>query len=116
LVALATGLCYVGLVLTCSLGGYLSSAVSLIVFGLLTLIILRRMEVRLFRTLCTIYLIGTVIIGSVGGIIVPKSDLIMNRVQNNSYDSTNVRLDMWHAALEQWKLRPFFGTGSGTYL
>src|SRR5437588_6091574 len=23
---------------------------------------------------------------------------------------------MWHAALEQWKLRPFFGTGSGTFL
>jgi O-Antigen ligase len=28
----------------------------------------------------------------------------------------NVRLEMWKAAIQEWKLQPLFGTGSGTYL
>ena len=126
LVALATGLCYVGLGLTCSRGGYLSSAVSLIVFGVLTLIVLRRTKLHLFQTVCAIYLVVIVMIGIVGGIILQQSDFIVKTephpftsaasILNGEDDSTTARLGLWHAALEQWKLRPFFGTGSSTYL
>jgi tetratricopeptide (TPR) repeat protein len=44
-----------------------------------------------------------------------QSEYLNSRAQN-VVDPTNIRLDLWEAAIAQWKLQPAFGTGSGTYL
>jgi hypothetical protein len=36
--------------------------------------------------------------------------------RTNILDYKNMRVDLWHAAVEQWKLDPLIGTGSRTYL
>jgi hypothetical protein len=46
---------------------------------------------------------------------VSKSDFLSGRAQT-TFDPSNNRIDYWKAAVQQWKLQPFWGTGSGTYL
>jgi hypothetical protein len=115
LIGYATGICYFGLALTGSRGGYLSAAASLIVFGVLSLITLRQATRRLFWTVGGMGLIAALVIGAMAMFTFAKSDLLASRAQN-IVDKGNMRIDMWQAAVEQWKLQPFLGTGSGTYL
>jgi O-antigen ligase len=115
LIAYAGAICYAGLALTGSRGGYLSAAVSLLVVGILSLIALRRTGSTIFwRTagvsgLFALLLVAAVIFGF------RQSDFLRIRAQN-VVDPQNVRLDLWRAALAQWRLQPAVGTGSGTYL
>jgi hypothetical protein len=60
-------------------------------------------------------LIAAVAIGAAGIFLFAKSDYLTARARN-LIDKENVRIDLWHAAVEQWKLQPFVGTGSATYL
>jgi hypothetical protein len=60
-------------------------------------------------------LIAAVAIGATGIFLFAESDYLTARARN-LIDKENVRIDLWHAAIEQWKLQPFVGTGSGTYL
>lgn len=115
LIGYATSVCYLGLLLTGSRGGFLSAGASLLVFGLLSLLILRRSGTHLFWRVGVISAVTAVIVGTLTLFLVNRSDFLMHRAQN-AFDSMTVRLDMWHAALEQWKTRPVLGTGSGTYL
>jgi O-antigen ligase len=115
LISYATIVCYFGMVLTASRGGYFSSAISLLVFGVLSLIILRQAGRRLFWSIGAASMLAALIIGLGLIFFIHRSDFLMNRAQN-AFDTTPIRFDMWHAALEQWKLRPFLGTGTGTYL
>src|SRR5205807_5141528 len=46
---------------------------------------------------------------------VKKSDFLADRAQN-ALSTARIRLDLWHAAIEEWKSQPSIGTGSGTYL
>jgi len=110
-----TGMCYVGLVLTGSRGGYVSTTVSLLVFGVLSLIMLRHAGARTFWRIGGLGLVAAAVIGISAVFFINKSDFLMNRAQN-IFDTTNMRIDMWKAGLQQWKLQPVFGTGSGTYL
>ena len=48
-------------------------------------------------------------------ICVSKSDFLVGRAQN-LFDKQDMRVDLWQGALQQWKLRPWLGTGSATYL
>ena len=115
LVGYAGCVCYAGLALTGSRGGYLSAAFSLLVFAVLTLVVLRKAGGAIFWR--------TTIAGAVLALIVAaalfagfrNSRLLSSRAQN-VFDTENMRLDLWQAALQQWKLEPFLGTGSGTYL
>lgn len=115
LTAYAASICYLGVVLTGSRGGYLSTVASLLVFAALSLLILRRTGTRLFWSIGGAALIAAAVIGIAVAFSVHKSDYLSSRAQN-VFDKTNMRVDLWHAAIEQWKLEPFFGTGSGTYL
>ena len=115
LISYATLVCYFGVVLTASRGGYASSATSLLVVGALSLLILRRVSAQLaWRVGGASVLAGSVV--ALGLLFfMHRSDFLMNRAQN-AFDTAPVRFDMWHAAIEQWKTRPLIGTGSGTYL
>ena len=115
LVAYAAGVCYLGIALTGSRGGYLSTATSLVVFGALSLMILRHTSTRLFWTFGGLALIAAAIIGVTSVFLIHKSDYLISRTQN-MFDTADVRVELWHAAVDQWKLRPWLGTGSGTYL
>ena len=115
LVGYAVGICYVGLILTASRGGYLSAVASLLVFAALSLTILRRSSPKLFWRIGGIGVIAAIAIGFVAVFLVSKNDFLSGRAQN-VFEKTNMRVDLWRAALQQWKLQPLTGTGSGTYL
>ena len=115
LLAYAVGICYLGVILTGSRGGYLSTAASLIVFALLSLAVLRQTTGGLFwrvtgAAIVAAFLIGLTVVYAVG-----KSPALSSRA-HNTFETSNMRVDLWQAALQQWKLNPVFGTGSATYL
>lgn len=115
LVGYAGGICFAGLALTVSRGGYLSAIASLLAVAVLSLIVLRRAGAAVFwRTalgggVLALVLAGALFFGF------QKSDYLSGRAQN-VVDTQNIRIDLWRAALAQWKLQPILGTGSGTYL
>jgi O-antigen ligase len=115
LIGYAGAICYAGLALTGSRGGYLSAGVSLLVVGSLSLIALRRTDSTIFwrtagaSSLFALLLVAAVIFGF------RQSAFLSTRV-HSVVDSQNIRLDLWRAALAQWQLQPALGTGSGTYL
>ena len=106
---------YVALVLTGSRGGYLSTGASLLVFLFLSLVVLRRTSGGLFWKIGGAGLLASIVVGAAIVYMVSKSDFLTSRAQN-TFETTNMRLDLWQSALEQWNLNPIFGTGSGTYL
>src|SRR3984893_16830986 len=115
LIGYAVGICYLGLILTGSRGGYLSAGASLLPFALLSTLILRQTGQRSFWRIGGIGLVSMALICSATLFFVQRSDYLGERAKN-IFDDKNMRLDYWQAALQQWKLQPFLGTGSGTYL
>ncbi|CAN5402612.1 hypothetical protein BH20VER3_BH20VER3_01130 [soil metagenome] len=115
LVGYAGAVCYAGLALTGSRGGYLSAATSLVVLAILSMSVLSRAGRTVFRRavlgggVFALLFVGTLYFGF------KKSDYLSDRA-HNFIDTHNVRLDLWRAAIAQWKLAPLLGTGSGTYL
>ncbi len=107
--------CYVGAALTGSRGGYISIIVSLIVFAGLSAIVLRADRAFFSRRYGAIGLIVLTAALASGGFLIHQSPALSERVANIAAVDQG-RLDMWRAAIEQWKLAPVFGTGSGTYL
>jgi O-antigen ligase len=106
--------CYIGLALTQSRGGYLSAAVSLLVFGILSGKSLYVGSAPAFRS----YRWAALIVAIVGliavGFAIRESIVVRDRVLNIvSPDRT--RFDLWRAAIRQWQLQPILGTGSETY-
>lgn len=115
LVAYAVGVNYLGVALTASRGGYLSTVTSLLVFMALSLASLRRASSRTFWKVGGLGVVGAIIIGLTAVFLIKKSDYLSGRAQN-TFETRNMRVEMWKAAFQQWKLQPIFGTGSGTYL
>lgn len=115
LIAYAAGVCYVGVILTGSRGGYLSVAASFLTFALLSLLVLRKAGMRAFWRIGGVGLIAMVVICASAFFYVQRMDFLGERARN-IFDDKNMRLDLWQAALQQWKLQPLVGTGSGTYL
>jgi O-antigen ligase len=115
LIGYATGVCYIGVLLTGSRGGYASAMMSLLVFAVLSLLILRRAGTRLFWSIGGIGVLVALIFGGGALLLIKKSDYLADRT-HNALSTAPVRLDLWHAAIEEWKTAPLLGTGSGTYL
>lgn len=115
LVGYAASICYLGLVLTGSRGGYVSTAVSLLIFAVLSLVILYRAGTTLFWRIGGVSAFAAIVVSITVVFLVHKSDYLSGRAQN-VFETTNMRIDLWKAAAQQWKLQPLFGTGSGTYL
>ena len=115
LVGYAGLVCYAGLALTGSRGGYLSAGISLLTVAILSLVALRKTTAGFFWRvaggggLFALLLIAAVLFGF------KQSDYLSGRAQT-VVDPQNIRLDLWEAAIAQWKLQPAIGTGSGTYL
>lgn len=108
-------MCVVGIALTGSRGGYLSTLFGLVIFCGLSLWTIRR--VRPDRqwpvTVAAVLGVGLLIGGALFFML--KSAAISERV-DTVYDPTNMRLFMWKSAWQQFHLSPWVGTGSGTFL
>jgi O-antigen ligase len=115
IIGYASAICYAGILLTGSRGGYASTVTSLFVLALLSLIILRRAGGRLFWSVGGISALAALIIGGSAALLVKKNDFLADRAQN-PLSTAPIRFDLWHAAIEEWKTQPLIGTGSGTYL
>jgi O-antigen ligase len=116
LVLYITAICYVGVLLTASRGGYISSAVSLLVFFLFTLLVLRRAGKQLFTKFGGIAIFAAILIFITASFFTDKMLFLNDRARASIEEANDLRIDLWKAALQQWKLQPLTGTGSGTYL
>ncbi|MGZ4983035.1 MAG: O-antigen ligase family protein [Chthoniobacterales bacterium] len=114
LLAYATAVCYVGLALTGSRGGYLSTIASVLVFGALSLVILRAAHRRSWWKYGAIGLAAIALLLTTGSVVIRQSGFLSQRAGNIA-DTKNMRVELWRAALKQWRLEPVLGTGSGTY-
>ena len=108
-------MCLLGVALTGSRGGYLSTLFGLLLFGVLSFWVIRRVRPDRQWPVTLAALCGAGLL--VGGALffMYKSSLISERV-DTVYDPANMRIFMWKSALEQFKLSPLLGTGSGTFV
>lgn len=111
--------CYFGLAITGSRGGYLSAAVSIVVFGLLSLWAVRKIDPhRLSGALLTGVTVFTALF-LIGSALMSKSFLVDYRLSSLGKalsENSDVRTYNWQAALDQFHQQPAIGTGAGTYL
>lgn len=113
-VAYLTGACFLGLALTGSRGGYLGVMASLLVFGVLSLLVLRSAGRPVLLKWGSIGL--TLLVAAFGALwlLIDENVALSGRIEKIVTDES--RLGLWQAAIEQWRLQPWIGTGSGTYL
>ena len=110
----AAMLCFIGVALSGSRGGYLSTVGGLLVFAALSLGVIRRL--RHPRFLPTLLAVGVFFIVAIGGgvTLMSKSQTLRERL-GQVFEPDKGRLTMWDAALKQFHMQPLTGTGSGTY-
>ena len=120
LIRITAGYCaamsLVGIIISGSRGGYASSLVGLLAFGFISLFLAGKWLRREFWYA----VIACVILGGASGgyflrSIVRESDVLQHRVDNVNSDMA-VRASLAKAAFKQFKISPWFGTGSRTYL
>ncbi len=109
-----TAISYAGLAMTGSRGGYLSAAASLIVFVFLSLLALRPAGRTLLLKFGAGGLVALALALLAAGFLVRQNTQVSGRIGTVEL-LDNSRFDLWRAAIEQWKLQPLIGTGSGTY-
>jgi O-antigen ligase len=114
IVGYSTAACYAGIILTGSRGGYLSVAGSVLIFAILSISILRAADASLLVRIGGAGLAAAVLALAGGTLLIHKSEDLSERAKN-ILDDKNMRLDLWRAAIQQWKLDPLLGTGSRTY-
>ncbi|MGB8166236.1 MAG: O-antigen ligase family protein [Chthoniobacteraceae bacterium] len=109
-----TVVCYAGVAVTGSRGGYLSSVFSLVVFAAISLWVWRSVNPGRFARSALIA--GLALVAFVGGsvAVMQRSDLLRARL--GAIVAKDVRIYNWQAALDQFKISPVFGTGAGTHL
>jgi hypothetical protein len=115
LVGYGTLICYVGVLLTGSRGGYLSTLFSLFVFAILSIRIARAAGSTLHLRIGAAGLILVVIAAAGAFVVIRNSDYLTDRTKN-VIDNKDIRIEFWRAALQQWTTSPLLGTGSRTYM
>jgi len=116
LVLYATSACYLGVLLSASRGAFISCAASFVVFVVLSLWALRRTSKQLFLKIAGIAAVAITLIFIIGDVYSNKLLYLNDRIWTANGEANDNRIDLWKAAVQQFKLEPFVGTGSGTYL
>lgn len=111
-----SGVCYVGVLLSASRGGFMSCAASFVVFLGLSLWALRRTGKQLFVKIGAVALAGAIVVLIIGEVYSNRLLYLNDRDWTANQEANDNRIDLWRAALQQFKLEPIIGTGSGTYL
>ena len=112
----ASAMCAVGILISGSRGGYVSSIAGLLAFGFISLFLADKWLRREFWYA----VVASAILVAVGmGLFVraalQKSDYLEHRVETVNLD-LGLRTQLAMAAIKQLQLNPLFGTGSRTYL
>ncbi|MGZ5552023.1 MAG: O-antigen ligase family protein [Chthoniobacterales bacterium] len=115
IVGYLTAACYLGLALTGSRGGYVSATVSLLTFCILSFLTMRVAGTARLVKFGGVGLAFVVAVIAVGWLFFQQNAPLQERI-NTIATIDRGRFDLWHAAIDQWKLSPVVGTGSGTYL
>lgn len=104
-----------GIIITGSRGGYISTTIGLLVFALLSLVLVGKLA---SGRLIGLLFAGLLVVGGVGwGVkhVMGKSAFLQTRAEETlTVDAARMRL--WQAAWKQFRVSPVVGTGSGTYL
>ncbi len=115
---LTVWICLVGIVaqlMSGSRGGYLSLTAGLIVLGIASVSVVRRVSPhRFLLALAALVLAGGLIAGGV--VLFAKHSQILTRRIGAVTDTNNMRLQLWQCAWDQSQISPATGTGAGTYL
>jgi O-antigen ligase len=107
--------CVAGIMMTGSRGGYLSTAVGVVVLGTLGLVALRKQNKWLYwRVLIGNLLLAGILVFGVTQ-VVAKNWFVQSRASNIA-TTQDIRLELWKSAIEQFQLDPIWGTGSRTFL
>ncbi len=109
-------MCYFGLAISGSRGGYLSAGFSLIVFLGLSLWIVRMITRERFVLTLFVAVLALVFSVGVGGKLMLKNQMVRQRFNLLGTATQDVRRYNWLAALDQARLSPWIGTGAGTHL
>ena len=107
-------ICYAGVAISGSRGGYMSSLFSLVVFAMLTAWTLRRISPERYAGAFIVTLIAVAAFVGVALLAMQQSRLLVNRL--HTIRELGVRISNWGAAVDQWATAPTFGTGAGTHL
>ncbi len=112
-------LCYGGVAITGSRGGYLSTACSLVAFTVISLWALHRVAPHRFRG--AVFVATVALLVSLGaGFVVIKQDVFLSarldRLFGDAGGTRDVRIYNWQATLDQFRVAPVVGTGAGTHL
>jgi O-antigen ligase len=109
------GVCYLGLLLSVSRGGYISSAASLLVFVTLSLLVLRRTARQFFLRIGELSVAAAWLVLIFGSFYSNRMLFLSDR-PTIAQETNDIRVQLWNAALQQFKSEPVLGTGSGTHL
>ena len=109
-------LCFIGIVLTGSRGGYVSSAFGVLAFIGLSLMALRKGRFAHMWPIALVLVLITGAIVTALTLFVSNQFTLSSRWVNLWQSGGADRVTMWEEAVKQFKLSPTFGTGSGTYL
>jgi O-antigen ligase len=120
---IATGfaalLCYLGVAISGSRGGYMSVAFSLLIFFALSLWLLARMDRRKFVITLVAGLVAMLLAGALVTQLMSRSNFLRGRLAGLTEQfegKWDIRIYNWRAALDQFSVSPVIGTGSGTHL
>lgn len=113
-------LCFFGVAITGSRGGYISSLAALLSLTALSLYIVRWARPKIFparATWVTLLVVGG-LVGSWAAMSLDPTlrarlELLSAQFERNRLD---VRIYNWQAALDQFRVNPLTGTGAGTHL
>jgi len=107
--------CILGVAISGSRGGYLSLFVGCVIVLLLSLVSWKRMQREHFWLVAGISAIAAILLFGGTLLLVFLSPTLGHRVMEIN-DPQNMRLLLWHSALEQFKLSPIWGTGGFSFL
>lgn len=116
----AAAACFVGVAITGSRGGYLSTAFCLVVFGAISIAIVASADRRRAMLLGLAGAVFLVLAGFGAYHLMSGNPLLKERMDRLGAQFTGGRLDIriynWQATLDQFRIAPVLGTGAGTHL
>ncbi len=133
---LAALLSYAGIIISGSRGGYISGLFSLAVFAVLSLVVYRRLRPARFAEVLTWTALGIIVLVVGAILLMSQNEMLSSRMAliwkqdlkaldyaaassagaKAVQPAMDVRVYNWQAALDQFRLAPWLGTGAGTHL
>lgn len=109
-----SAVCAVGILLTASRGGYLSTSFGLVVFLTLSWIAIRRASRhQIWASAFGAVILAALLFASITAIF--SRHYALQARATRLLDTGDIRVALWKSAIEQFKLKPLVGTGGGTF-